>query len=246
MDDNVFQWRDEMPLKKISLFILVLTFCCCLNGFADDNKTNPVIEKEEIEKQISYALGYDILKQLKENFSLDPDLFILGIEDAKKNQPRLPEEKIKELFASYQRILRQKQIEKMKLESENNRKSGAAFLESNKKKEGVVALPSGLQYKILVDGKGPHPKPTDTVECHYKGTLIDETVFDSSYERGEPAKFQVNQVIQGWVEVLQIMKTGSTWMVYVPTDLAYGDRGAGDMIKPGTTLVFKIELLKIL
>jgi FKBP-type peptidyl-prolyl cis-trans isomerase len=245
MNDNVLQWRDEMPLKKIILFVLVISFCRCLNSFADD-KTAPIIEKEEIEKQISYALGYDILKQLKENFSLDTDLFILGIDDAKKNQPRLSEEKIKELFTSYQRILRQKQIEKMKLESENNRKSGAAFLESNRKKEGVVTLPSGLQYKILVDGKGPHPKPTDTVECHYMGTLIDEKVFDSSYERGEPAKFQVNRVIQGWGEALQIMKTGSTWILYVPADLAYGDRGAGDMIKPGTTLVFKIELLKIL
>jgi FKBP-type peptidyl-prolyl cis-trans isomerase FklB len=84
------------------------------------------------------------------------------------------------------------------------------------------------------------------VECHYKGTLIDETVFDSSYDRGEPAKFQVNQVIQGWVEALQLMKTGSTWMLYVPTELAYGDRGAGDTIKPGTTLIFKIELLRIM
>jgi len=140
----------------------------------------------------------------------------------------------------------EKQIEKMKLESENNRKNGNDFLEVNRPKEGVITLSSGLQYKILVDGKGPHPKPTDTVECHYKGTLIDETVFDSSYDRGEPAKFQVNQVIQGWVEALEIMKTGSIWMLYVPTDLAYGDRGAGDVIKPGTTLVFKIELLRIM
>lgn len=140
----------------------------------------------------------------------------------------------------------EKQIEKMKLESETNRKNGTAFIEANKKTEGVITLSSGLQYKILVEGKGPHPKPMDTVECHYKGTLIDETVFDSSYDRGEPAKFQVNQVIRGWAEALQIMKTGATWMLYVPTDLAYGDRGAGDMIKPGTTLIFKIELLRIM
>ncbi|MFA5904447.1 MAG: FKBP-type peptidyl-prolyl cis-trans isomerase N-terminal domain-containing protein, partial [Desulfobacula sp.] len=166
-----------MPFKKISLFILVLTFYGYFNSFADD-KTNQPLEKEEIEKQISYALGYDILEQLKKNFSLDPDLFIMGAEDAKKNQPKLSEEKIKDLLNSYQRMLRQKQIEKMKLESETNRKNGTAFLEANKKKEGVVTLSSGLQYKILAEGKGPHPKPADTVECHYRGTLIDETVFD--------------------------------------------------------------------
>jgi len=234
-----------MPLKKISVFILVIIFCVCFKSFADE-KTHRPLEKEEIEKQISYALGVDILERLKENFFLDPDLFIMGVEDAKKNQPRLSEEKIKELLISYQRILRQKQIEKMKLESENNRKNGTAFLEINRQKEGVITLPSGLQYKILVDGKGPHPKTTDTVECHYKGTLIDDTVFDSSYERGEPAVFQVNQVIQGWVEALKIMKAGSIWMLYVPTNLAYGDRGAGDVIKPGVTLIFKIELLRIM
>jgi FKBP-type peptidyl-prolyl cis-trans isomerase FklB len=146
---------------------------------------------------------------------------------------------------AYQRIIRHRQIEKMKLESEENRKKGAAFLEANKNKEGVVTLASGLQYKILKDGKGPVPKAADTVECHYEGTLIDDTVFDSSHDRGKPAVFQVGQVIQGWIEALQIMKTGSVWMLYVPTDLAYGDRGAGDMIKPGATLVFKIELLGI-
>ncbi|OGR14127.1 MAG: hypothetical protein A2277_21025 [Desulfobacterales bacterium RIFOXYA12_FULL_46_15] len=233
-----------MRFKKIIVFILILTFYACLKGFADD-KTTLSLEKAEIEKQISYALGYDILEQMKGNFPLDPDLFIMGLDDAKKNQPRLSEEKIKDLLTSYQRILRQKQIEKMKLDSEKNRKEGTAFLEANKKKEGVLTLSSGLQYKILTQGEGPVPNPMDTVECHYKGTLIDETVFDSSHDRGEPARFQVNQVIQGWGEALRIMKTGSTWILYVPADLAYGDRGAGDMIKPGATLIFQIELLGI-
>ncbi len=234
-----------MLLKKSSIFILVSVFFICSISGAEE-KTDSSIEKAELEKQISYALGHDILKRLQENFPLDPDFFIKGVTDANKDQAGFSEDKIKELLTSYQRILRQKQIEKMKIESEINRKNGTAFLEANKKKEGIVTLASGLQYKILVEGNGPVPKPTDTVECHYRGAFIDETVFDSSYERGEPAVFQVGQVIQGWGEALQIMKTGSIWMLYVPTDLAYGDRGAGDMIKPGATLVFKIELLGIL
>lgn len=231
-----------MPLKKIGVLILVL--CFCIQGFAEENKEG-LLEKEELEKQISYALGYDIFERLKENFSLDPEFFTLGAMDANQNQARLSEEKLKELLMSYQRIIRHRQIEKMKLESEENRKKGADFLEANKTKEGVVTLAGGLQYKVLKHGTGPVPKITDTVECHYIGALIDDRVFDSSYDRGKPAVFQVGQVIQGWIEALQIMKTGSVWMLYVPTDLAYGDRGAGDMIKPGATLVFKIELLGI-
>lgn len=233
-----------MLIKKISIFVPILFFCVCFKLFAEEKEALS-LEKEALEKQISYVLGIDILERLKEDFSLDPEFFIMGAEDARNNQPRLSEEKIKELLVSYQTLLRQKQIEKMKLDSEKNRKDGIIFLEANKKREGVVSLSSGLQYKILVEGKGPVPKSTDTVRCHYKGALIDETVFDSSYERGEPAVFQVGQVIQGWVEALQIMRVGSIWMLYVPTDLAYGDRGAGNMIKPGATLVFKIELLDI-
>jgi len=233
-----------MLLKKTSVLILVLVFCFCSKGVSEEKKEES-LDKEELEKQISYALGYDIFEKLKENFSLDPDFFSLGAGDADQGRSKLSEEKLKELLMSYQRIIRHRQIEKMKLESEENRKKGTAFLEANKKKEGVVTLAGGLQYKILKDGTGPVPKAADTVECHYTGTLIDDTVFDSSYDRGKPAVFQVGQVIQGWIEALQIMKTGSVWMLYVPTDLAYGDRGAGDMIKPGATLVFKIELLGI-
>jgi len=122
---------------------------------------------------------------------------------------------------------------------------GKKFLEKNRQKENVVTLASGLQYKVLAEGSGALPKITDTVECHYKGTLIDGTVFDSSYRRGDSATFQVNGVIQGWIEALQMMKVGSNWMLYAPPDLAYGDRGAGPDIKPGSTLVFEVEALGI-
>ena len=122
---------------------------------------------------------------------------------------------------------------------------GAAFLEENAKKEGVVVLPSGLQYEIITEGTGNKASATDQVECHYEGKLIDGTVFDSSYKRNQPATFGVNQVIPGWVEALQLMPAGSKWRLYIPSDLAYGAQGAGDVIPPHSTLVFDVELLDI-
>ena len=123
--------------------------------------------------------------------------------------------------------------------------AGKAFLEENKKKEGVVVLPSGLQYKILTAGNGPKPKASDTVKCHYEGRLINGQVFDSSVRRGEPAEFPVGGVIQGWVEALQLMPVGSKWQLYIPSNLAYGTHGAGQSIGPNETLIFDVELLAI-
>ena len=123
---------------------------------------------------------------------------------------------------------------------------GEKFLAENKKKEGVVALPSGLQYKILTAGNGPKPKASDTVKCHYEGRLINGTVFDSSIRRNEPAEFPVSGVIAGWVEALQLMSEGAKWKLYIPSDLGYGARGAGEMIPPHSTLVFEVELLEVL
>lgn len=135
-----------------------------------------------------------------------------------------------------------------KLQKERGGKAKAAgekFLAENKTKEGVVALPSGLQYKILKEGNGPKPKASDTVKCHYEGRLIDGTVFDSSIRRGEPAEFPVGGVIQGWVEALQLMPVGSKWQLYIPSELAYGSHGAGQAIGPDETLIFDVELLAI-
>ena len=123
---------------------------------------------------------------------------------------------------------------------------GQAFLEENKKGPGVVVLPSGLQYEIIKEGTGKKPKATDQVRCHYEGTLIDGTLFDSSIQRGEPAVFGVNQVIPGWVEALQLMPEGSKWKLYIPSELGYGARGAGEMIPPHSTLIFEVELLEVL
>ena len=125
------------------------------------------------------------------------------------------------------------------------KEEGEAFLAANKAKEGIVTLPSGLQYQVIKEGTGKKPSATDRVECHYEGTLIDGTVFDSSIRRGEPAVFGVNQVIKGWVEALQLMSEGSKWRLYIPQDMAYGEHGAGEMIPPYSALIFDVELIKI-
>lgn len=127
-----------------------------------------------------------------------------------------------------------------------NKEAGEKFLAENAKKDGVVTLPSGLQYQVLVEGNGKKPSATDRVQCHYEGTLIDGTVFDSSIKRGEPAVFGVNQVIRGWVEALQLMQEGAKWRLYIPYDMAYGEHGAGEMIPPYSALVFDVELIKVL
>ncbi len=129
--------------------------------------------------------------------------------------------------------------------AQNAQQKGEQFLKENAAKEGVKTLPSGLQYKVIKEGEGKSPKKTDTVSVHYKGTLIDGKEFDSSYQRGEPAEFPVNQVIPGWTEALQLMKEGSKWMLYIPSKLAYGERGAGGLIGPNETLIFEVELLKV-
>jgi FKBP-type peptidyl-prolyl cis-trans isomerase len=142
--------------------------------------------------------------------------------------------------------LRKKQEEKMQVLGDANRKAGEAFLAENKTKDGVVTLPSGLQYKILKEGTGPKPAATDTVVCNYKGTLLDNTEFDSSYKRGQPATFPVGGVIKGWTEALQLMPVGSKWELFIPSELAYGARGGpGGGIGPNATLVFEVELMSI-
>jgi FKBP-type peptidyl-prolyl cis-trans isomerase len=161
---------------------------------------------------------------------------------------------VKAVLTQLQTEVRTRQQEKMKVEqekmkvvAEGNRKEGTEFLEANKTKEGVVTMPSGLQYKIMTEGTGPKPAATDTVTCNYKGTLLNGTEFDSSYKRGQPASFPVTGVIKGWTEALQLMPVGSKWQLFIPSELAYGDRGADPRsgIGPGATLIFEVELLSI-
>ncbi len=212
----------------------------------EDKKEINIMESADLARQISYALGYDIFKNVTRYMELDLEYFMMGVNDSRSGEMKMEKDQLQQMLMAYQRIARQKQMEIRKTASETNRTQGAKFLEGNKLKQGVVTLSSGLQYKILTKGEGPLPGPDDTVECNYKGSLLDGTVFDSSFSRGKPAVFQVSGVIKGWIQALQLMPVGSRWELYVPADLAYGDQGAGDAIQPGQTLVFKVELLGII
>src|SRR6202035_5095458 len=176
----------------------------------------------------------------------DPKILLQGLQDAMSNgKVLLTDDQIKTVMTDLQTQVRQKQEAKRLALAESNKKDGAAFLAANATKPGVVTLPSGLQYKILTPGTGPKPAATDSVVCNYRGTLLDNTEFDSSYKRGQPATFPVTGVIKGWTEALQLMPVGSKWQLFVPAELAYGDRGAGGQIGPNATLIFEVELLSI-
>jgi FKBP-type peptidyl-prolyl cis-trans isomerase FklB len=191
--------------------------------------------------KISYALGLSIgnnfLTSGIKNLKIED--FLKGVDDVLSEKiPEVSYDEAKQIINDYFVEL---QAEQVKL----NKEAGEEFLHINKEKTGVVTLPSGLQYEILKKGTGIKPKATDKVRCHYHGTLINGTVFDSSVQRGEPAVFGVSQVISGWVEALQLMETGSKWRLFIPSELAYGERGAGDVIGPNSTLIFDVELLDI-
>ncbi len=194
-------------------------------------------------QQFSYAVGIQIGEDLKRNgMDIDADSVAMAIGDvmaAKK--PQLSREVMQTLFSDYQK----KENAKKELASSANKAEGEAFLAANKGKKGVIVLESGLQYKVITAGTGKQPTAEDTVSVHYRGTLINGTEFDSSYQRGEPATFPVNGVIRGWTEALQLMKEGAKWQLFIPADLAYGPRGAGGDIGPNSMLQFDVELLSV-
>jgi FKBP-type peptidyl-prolyl cis-trans isomerase len=209
----------------------------------------PLVLKTPKDKA-SYAIGMNIGRGLhKDSVDVDPAILLRGLKDGMAGGKTLmTDDEAKTAMMELQADLRKKQDAKMEIAGEANKKEGDAFLAANKTKDGVVTLPSGLQYKILKEGTGPKPAAADTVVCNYKGTLLDNTEFDSSYRRGQPATFPVGQVIKGWTEVLQLMPVGSKWEVFIPSDLAYGPRGpgqGGSTIGPNAALIFEIELLSI-
>ncbi len=206
----------------------------------------PLALKTQKDK-FSYALGMKMGENLhKQSVPVDPAILSRGLKDALAGaKPLLTEDEAQAAIVAVQGEMRQKQQEKMQEASAANKKEGDAFLAANKAKDGVVTLPSGLQYKILKQGTGPKPTASDTVICNYRGTLITGTEFDSSYKRGQPATFPVSGVIKGWTEAVQLMPVGSKWQLFIPSDLAYGDRGAGADIGPGATLIFEVELISI-
>jgi FKBP-type peptidyl-prolyl cis-trans isomerase FklB len=200
-------------------------------------------------EKASYALGMKIGGDLRKqgvNAAVDPALAARGFKDALAGSKlQLSDDEMRAVLMQLQNQVRDKQQAKAHEEGSAARKEGADFLAANKSKEGVVTLPSGLQYKILKEGVGPKPTATDTVSCNYRGTLLNGKEFDSSYKRGEPTSFPVSGVIKGWTEALQLMPVGSKWQLFIPADMAYGDRGAGGDIGPGETLIFEVELLSI-
>jgi FKBP-type peptidyl-prolyl cis-trans isomerase FklB len=208
-------------------------------------KENLVLKSQK--DKISYVIGMDMGSNFKkQSIDIDPDILVRGIKDGLSGgKSLLTEQEVLEITTAFQKEMMAKQEELNKKLGEKNKKEGEVFLAENKKKEGVKTLPSGLQYKVIKAGTGKKPKLTDTVTTNYRGTLIDGTEFDSSYRRGQAASFPVNGVIPGWTEALQLMEEGAKWQLFVPPNLAYGDRGAGRQIGPNATLIFEVELISI-
>lgn len=198
-------------------------------------------------EKLSYAIGMEMGKGVKsQQIDVDPDLVMRGLKDALSDaKSQMSEDELRQVITSLQQEIRQKQMQQQEAAATENKTKGDAFLADNAKKQGVVSLPDGLQYKILTAGQGKKPAESDTVLCNYKGTFIDGTEFDSSTRAGKPVPFEVKNVIKGFQEVLQLMPVGSKWQVFVPSSLAYGERGAGGVIGPNATLIFEIELVGI-
>lgn len=205
----------------------------------------PVLDTDM--KKVSYSIGVDLGRSIKkQNLDLDMSVLVKGLQEGYAGGATLlSDDQMKEVLTNFQKQFIAKKNAEMEAMAKKNLDTGKAFLENNKKQSGVVTLADGLQYKIITAGKGAKPGPNDTVTVNYTGKLINGQVFDSSDKQGHPISFQVNQVIKGWTEVLQLMPVGSTWEVYIPADLAYGQQAVGPMIGPNETLIFSIQLLSI-
>jgi len=235
-------FRPGQPTGALAIAALVATLAACQPPADPAGTTEPAVPTDEL-GQASYSLGYTVADNIRRQFAdeLDQEAFQLGFTDGyAEADPRVSEEDARAAMMALQTRQQARQAER----SEATAEAGAAFLADNASREGVVTLDSGLQYEVIEAGDGPTPDATDTVTTHYHGTLIDGTVFDSSVERGEPASFPLNRVIPGWTEALQLMSTGAKWRLFIPPELAYGDRSAGD-IPPNSTLIFEVELLDI-
>jgi FKBP-type peptidyl-prolyl cis-trans isomerase FklB len=232
------QTRVENSIFMKHLAFIFAAFTLVLPVLGQEKPTQFKDQKDKF----SYSIGVNIGSNLsKQKIEINPDMVTAGMKDAIAGKPQLTQDQIKEVMATFEKDMEQKQ----KAAGEKNASEGAKFLEENKKKEGVKTTASGLQYKALKEGTGPQPKESDTVTVNYRGTLINGTEFDSSYKRGEPATFPLNGVIKGWTEGLQLMKVGSKYQLFLPANLAYGERAVGPEIAPNSTLIFEVELLGV-
>ena len=227
------------PIKH-NLLGLTFAFAC----------TAPVIlmaQPQTMEQKAAYTIGSNFIQSMKtQGVELDIDSVIQGIKDASSGaEMALSQDEMTQTLTAFKAQLTKQQEQAKQAIADKNKELGDEFLAQNKSKEGVVTLKSGLQYKVINSGTGPSPKASDKVTTHYRGTLIDGTEFDSSYSRNKPSSFPVKGVIPGWVESLQLRHVGDKWKLFIPSDLAYGSRGAGGVIPPNTTLIFDIELISI-
>jgi FKBP-type peptidyl-prolyl cis-trans isomerase len=231
--------------KSILLYVLVLSLIFsitgCKKGFKFGSKE---VELTNEVDTFSYVIGMDVGENLlSQGIEVNSEAFTQGLVDALEENSLFDEQTKQQVITALNQKMQMQQMDKMKTDAEEFKKQGAEFLAKNKKEKGVIELPSGLQYKVITEGKGPKPNETDMVTVHYRGKLLDGTVFDASYDRGEPIEFPLNQVIKGWTEGVQLMSVGAKYEFYIPSDLAYGDRGAGETIPAGATLIFEVELL---
>jgi FKBP-type peptidyl-prolyl cis-trans isomerase FklB len=228
-----------MTLKLIPTLAAAILLTCSVNA-------QTKMEFKDLNQKASYAIGADIASNIKrQGMDLDPKAIAAGITDTFAGKTQLTDAEMKEVLAEFRTQMMSQMETKQKAAGEKNLKDGEAYLAANAKKEGVKATKTGLQYRVLKEGKGKTPKATDSVKVHYHGTLIDGSVFDSSVERGEPISFPVGGVIAGWTEALQLMKEGDKWQLVIPSKLAYGEQGPGGKIGPNSTLIFDVELLAV-
>jgi FKBP-type peptidyl-prolyl cis-trans isomerase FklB len=223
-----------------------IIICLAAFGVASIGLAEDKVELKDQKDKASYSIGHDIGTTFKkQNVELTPEVFFAGFKDALAGKEAMKKEDRDKTLADFQKEMMEKQAAATKKAAEKNAADGEKFLAENAKKDGVKTTASGLQYKVLKEGSGDSPKATDTVVTNYRGTLLDGTEFDSSYKRNEPATFPVSRVIPGWTEALQMMKPGSKYQLFVPSKLAYGERGAGRDIGPNAALIFEVELLSV-
>jgi len=237
-------------MKKFYVLALILLLAglgACQK--AGDNAIKP-LKADELntqKKKVSYAIGLDIGKNFKARaMDVDLDILFQGLRDSQKSdKPLLGDEEIQKVMTQFQQDMMKAEQAKRMTQGQGNKAKEENFLKENAQKPGVKVTASGLQYKVITEGTGPLPKESDTVKVHYRGTLLDGTEFDSSYKRNQPAVFPLKGVIKGWTEALQLMKVGSKYQIFLPSSLAYGENGAGQIIGPNATLIFDVELLAI-
>ncbi len=232
-------------MKFIAVCVLILGVVGCQSQGTKTGEKTSLSSKRD---SVSYGIGFNIGRNLsKDSIEVNYDAVVAGMKDALADSAKrmLSQNVVDSVMRVFQSEMMEKQMATMRAQGDKNKIDGEAFLAKNKTQAGVVTLPDGLQYKVIKQGTGPKPKLSQTVTVNYRGTLIDGTEFDSSYKRGEPATFPCGGLIKGWTEALQMMPVGSKWQLWIPSELAYGERGAGGVIPPNAALCFEMELLGV-